>query len=38
MVINDFNECFRNNEKNKGNEVMFNLHNTPFVLGLLIFS
>jgi len=26
---NDFDECFRNNKEDKGNEVMFSLHDTP---------
>jgi len=26
---NDFDECFRNNEEDKGNEIVFSLHNAP---------
>ena len=26
---NDFDECFRNNKKNKSNETDFSLHDTP---------
>jgi len=26
---NDFDECFRNNEEDKGNEGVFSLHDTP---------
>ena len=26
---NDFDECFRNNEEDKGNEVVFSLYDTP---------
>jgi hypothetical protein len=26
---NDFDECFRNNEEDKGNEVVFSLHDAP---------
>jgi hypothetical protein len=26
---NDFDECFRNNEEDKGNKAMFSLHDTP---------
>jgi hypothetical protein len=26
---NDFNEYFKNNEENKGNEAVFSLHDTP---------
>jgi hypothetical protein len=28
-IMSDFDDCFRNNEGDKGNEGVFNLHDTP---------